>query len=69
MKLAANPRTAEWLKDPSFMTKLNMLKTSPQMFPVLMKQDPRLSEAFNLLIGDFGGFANGAPGGGANFNF
>lgn len=22
MKLAANPRTAEWLKDPSFMTKL-----------------------------------------------
>jgi len=29
MKLAANPRTAEWLKDPSFMTKLQMLKQSP----------------------------------------
>lgn len=72
VKLAANPRTAEWLKDPSFMTKLQMLKKSPQMFSVLMQQDPRLGEAFNLLISDFGGAANfGGPGGapGANFNF
>ncbi|KAL4476381.1 hypothetical protein ABPG74_010114 [Tetrahymena malaccensis] len=67
MKLAANPRTAEWLKDPSFMTKLEMLKKSPQMFSVLMQQDPRLGEAFNLLLSDFGGGA--AFNQGANFNF
>ena len=62
MKLAANPRTAEWLKDPSFMTKLQMLKTNPQMFPVLMQQDPRLGEAFNMLIGDFADITKGAGG-------
>ena len=67
MKLAANPRTAEWLKDPSFMTKLQMLKTNPQMFPVLMQQDPRLGEAFNMLIGDFADLTKGAPGAGTNF--
>lgn len=55
VKLAANPRTAAWLKDPAFMMNLQMLKTNPSMFPQLMQQDPRLGEAFNLLIGDFGG--------------
>lgn len=32
------------------------------MFSVLMQQDPRLSEAFNLLISDFGGMAGGMGG-------
>ena len=34
-----------------------------------MQQDPRLGEAFNMLIGDFGDVAKGAAGTGANFNF
>lgn len=61
-----NPRTAEWLKDPSFMTKLQMLKKNPQMFSVLMQQDPRLSEAFNMLISDFGGMGGAAASAAAN---
>jgi len=30
------------------------------MFSVLMQQDPRLSEAFNMLISDFGGMGGAA---------
>lgn len=59
LKLGSNPRTAEWLKDPAFMTKLQMLRKSPQMFQILMKQDPRLNEAFNLLISDVDGMGGG----------
>lgn len=43
-----------------------MLKKNPGMFSVLMQQDPRLGEAFNLLISDFGG-ADFAKNAGANF--
>ncbi|EGR31769.1 stress-induced protein sti1 family protein, putative, partial [Ichthyophthirius multifiliis] len=53
MKLAMNPKTADYLKDPSFMQKLQMLQKNPQMFPVLMQQDPRLQEALNIMMQDF----------------
>lgn len=38
------------------------------MFSVLMQQDPRLGEAFNLLIGDFANMT-GKGGAGTDFNF
>lgn len=50
-KLASHPKFGPKLADPTFMAKLNMLQTNPQ----LMMQDPEIMEIFGLLMGQEGG--------------
>lgn len=49
-KLAANPTTREYLNDPSFVQKLNMLKSDPNALGN-MASDPRLSAALGVILG------------------
>ena len=46
-KLATHPKFGPKLSDPTFVQKLNMLQTNPQ----LMMQDPEIMEIFSVLVG------------------
>lgn len=66
-KLASNPKTASLLADPEFMSKLQQLRTNPNMAGQFM-QDPRFLQVMSVLLGidmSFGGEGAGAPGGAA----
>ena len=49
-KLAANPKTARYLADPSFMAKLQQLAKNPTDMGAAMS-DPRLLEVMGVLLG------------------
>jgi stress-induced-phosphoprotein 1 len=49
-KLAANPKTASFLADPSFMNKLNQIKSQPSMTQDLFS-DPRMIQVLGVLMG------------------
>jgi len=58
-KLAANPKTASYLADPEFMSKLQQLKNNPNAVGSYM-QDPRFLQVMSVLLGIDMQF--GAPG-------
>ena len=51
MKLHADPRTREYLKDQSFLNKLNQCKADPKMMTMLMQSDPRFMTALGVILG------------------
>ncbi|KAJ4363954.1 Hsp90 cochaperone [Neocucurbitaria cava] len=64
-KLAANPKTAPLLGDAEFMSKLQQLKSNPNLVGTYM-QDPRFLQVMSVLLGidmQFGGPGAGGPGG------
>ena len=65
MKAMQNPKIAKHFEDPSFMTKINMCMQNPQMFIMMMQQDPRIGEVFQEMTGMnmqmFGGGGAGGP--------
>ncbi|CAO2649741.1 Nn.00g010330.m01.CDS01 [Neocucurbitaria sp. VM-36] len=67
-KLAANPKTASLLGDAEFMSKLQQLRTNPNLVGTYM-QDPRFLQVMSVLLGidmQFGGPGAGGPGGAAS---
>jgi stress-induced-phosphoprotein 1 len=50
-KLAAHPKFGPKLADPTFMMKLKMIQTNPQM----MMQDPEMMEVLQVMLGGLGG--------------
>ncbi|KAH7066122.1 hypothetical protein BKA63DRAFT_425975 [Paraphoma chrysanthemicola] len=66
-KLASNPKTASFLADPEFMSKLQRLRSNPNDVGSYM-QDPRFLQVMSVLLGidmQFGGPGAGGPGGDA----
>jgi len=49
-KLAANPTTAAYLSDPTFMAQLNKLKQNPNNVNEALK-DPRMMQVIGVLLG------------------
>lgn len=49
-KLQANPTTREYLKDPKFVQKCNMLQSNPNAFSSLAG-DPQMSQALGVILG------------------
>jgi len=63
-KLATDPRTAGFMKDPQFQQVLAMASQNPQMFQMLMQQDQRIMTCLSVVLGaDLGGGPGGPPGG------
>lgn len=72
-KLAANPKTSKFLADPSFMAKLNQVRSNPNDSQAIF-QDPRMIQVMGVLMGidmdmmgaagmgDMGGAGGAAPG-------
>jgi len=64
-KLAANPKTSKFLADPSFMMKLQQLKSNPNDMQSMF-QDPRMIQVMGVLMGVdmdmMGGMPSGAGG-------
>ncbi|TVY44912.1 Heat shock protein-like protein [Lachnellula occidentalis] len=62
-KLAANPKTSKFLADPSFMMKLQQMKTNPNDTQSMF-QDPRMIQVLGVLMGvDMDMMGGGMPGG------
>lgn len=62
VKLNANPETREYMKDPSFVSKIQMLQTNPNAMGNMLS-DPRLSKALGVLLGvDISAMGAGAAG-------
>ena len=59
MKLMMNPKTREYMKDPSFMQKLQAIQTNPQNAAAYMN-DPKIMEAFQIMFSDMAGGAGGS---------
>jgi hypothetical protein len=59
MKLIQHPETKDFINDPSFMQKVQMIMQNPAAAQILIQQDPKLKKAFEVLSSD-------AP---SNFNF
>jgi hypothetical protein len=59
MKLIQHPETKDYISDPSFMQKVQMIMQNPAAAQILIQQDPKLKKAFEVLSSD-------AP---SNFNF
>ena len=57
-KLEAHPATRESLKDPSFVSILNLIKSNPNMLTAYLK-DPRVMNALQVLLNPAG--ASGFP--------
>lgn len=49
-KLCMDPRTRDYLKDESFLTKLERFIRNPSLGSVLEKMDPRIKEAADVLM-------------------
>jgi hypothetical protein len=49
IKLMSHPETKDLFSDPSFMQKLQLMMSNPQMASVLIQQDPKLQKAFEVL--------------------
>jgi len=63
-KLSSNPKTSSLLADPSFMNKLNMLKSNPNKAGEML-QDPRMLQVMSVLLGIDMQFGAGDEGQGA----
>lgn len=50
-KLASNPKTAEYMKDPEFVKKLGELAKNPMAALTSVGQDPRMMEAMGVILG------------------
>lgn len=50
-KLSQNPKTAEYMKDPSFMQKLEEFSKNPMAALTGASQDPRIMEAMGVILG------------------
>lgn len=50
-KLLTDPRTREFMKDPNFVSMLDMAQGNPQMMSALMQADPRFMTALGVLLG------------------
>ncbi|KAF8314722.1 TPR-like protein [Clavulina sp. PMI_390] len=60
-KLAANPKTAPWLADQSFVGKLKFAQSNPAMSQNIL-DDPRMITVLGVLMGvDMSGFAGDSP--------
>ena len=51
MKLRADPRTRDYLDDPSFLQQLSMMNSNPQMMTAFMQSDPRIMTALGVILG------------------
>ncbi len=49
-KLRANPKTREYMKDPTFMSSLRNLQQNPETIGQHLK-DPRIMEAMGVMMG------------------
>ena len=57
-RLAANPRTAKHLADPSFRQKLEFIQTNPALADSMLSSDPRMIDVLGALMGiDMQGFS------------
>lgn len=54
IKLMSHPETKDFINDPSFMEKVQIIMKNPQMAQVLIQQDARLQKAFEVLSADTG---------------
>lgn len=61
-KLAANPKTSKLLADPSFMMKLQQIKSNPGDSQAMF-QDPRMIQVLGVLMGVDMDMMSGPPGG------
>lgn len=62
-KLAGNPTTAEYLKDPTFVAQIQKLKQNPNDINEALK-DPRMMQVIGVLLGlNFNVASPGAAGG------
>jgi hypothetical protein len=50
MKMCQHPKVSTYLKDESFLTKLEMLIRSPSMVNQLAKADPRILDAYDAML-------------------
>lgn len=50
-KLATNPSTAAYMKDPSFVQMLGTIAQQPQMLTMFMQSDPRIQAALGVVLG------------------
>jgi len=66
-RLQSDPTTREYLKDPAFVQKMQLLSSNPNMMSSLMQSDPRMSAALGVILGINLSAPPGArsPGGGA----
>lgn len=51
MKIANNPSTKQYLSDPTFMAKLQMVQKNPQLLQQEIMQDQRLMGVMAMLLG------------------
>jgi stress-induced-phosphoprotein 1 len=51
MKIANNPNTKQYLSDPTFMAKLQMVQNNPQLLQQEIMQDQRLMGVMAMLLG------------------
>ena len=61
-KLATDPTTAQYLKDPQFVNKMKMLQANPSSMTQLMQTDPQIGTALGVILGipGLGGMGGGA---------
>ena len=50
-KIAQNPNTKQFLSDPTFMAKLQMVQRNPQLLQQEIMQDQRLMSVMAMLLG------------------
>lgn len=50
-KIANNPKTKQYLSDPTFMAKLQMVQKNPQLLQQEIMQDQRLMNVMATLLG------------------
>jgi len=50
-KLATNPSTAGFMKDPTFLSTLQNIAQNPQMLTMYMQSDPRMNAALGVVLG------------------
>lgn len=53
IKLLSVEKTAEWLKDPKFAAMILDIPVNPDKLDEYMRKDPRVKEAFEVLMSDF----------------
>jgi stress-induced-phosphoprotein 1 len=61
MKLRNDPRTRDFMNDPTFLQSLQLAQGNPQMMTMLMQSDPRFMTALGVLLGVDLQTAGGGP--------
>lgn len=54
IKLMSHPETKDFMNDPSFMQKVQIIMKNPQMATSLLQSDPKLRKAFEVISSNTG---------------